>query len=135
MKLLASSALVFAFCVASAFELPPWAYKDMQKKAPEFVNIRVTGVKKSVKDLKDKIETSVTATAVVEKVIRSKRGLKPKQTITIRYVHTEHKEGWAGPSPVPLLKKGERVPAYLTKHVQGFYAPAAGGYSFETVKE
>ena len=39
----------------------------------------------------------------------------------------------AGPSEIPALKEGQVCPAYLSKEGV-IYAPAAGGYSFPTVR-
>jgi hypothetical protein len=41
-------------------------------------------------------------------------------------------QGWVGPSPVPALEPGERVPAWLSpdRARPGRFQPAAGGRSF-----
>jgi hypothetical protein len=125
--------LAAVLCCVQAFEMPPEVYRDMQKRAPEFLKIRVKDVRTKKTQMADRAQTSVTVTAIVDKAIRSKSGLKPKQTITIRYTHTEFKEPIEGPSQVPVLTKLKVVPAYLSGS-KGSYSPAAGGYSFETVK-
>ena len=114
-------------------ELPPSVYKDMQANAPESLVVKVLSVKTKNKNEPRLVRVSVTAEARVEQVNRTQTGLKPGQLIRIRYDHRRHKEPMAGPSEVPVLKKGRTLPAYLKKDDAGHYAPAAGGYTFETV--
>lgn len=114
-------------------ELPPYVYKDMQANSPESLVIKVLSVKTKNKDEPRLVRVSVTVEARVEQVNRTQTGLKPGQVIRIRYDHRRHKEPMAGPSEVPVLKKGQTSPAYLKKTDAPDYAPAAGGYTFETV--
>src|SRR5688500_12073703 len=115
-------------------ELPPDAYKEMQAKAPESLVIRVLSVRTKKADEPRLVRTSVTVEARVERVGRTESRLRPGQVIRIRYEHRRHKEPMAGPSEVPVLKRRQVRPAYLKKDAAGvYYAPAAGGYTFETV--
>lgn len=114
-------------------ELPPDVYKDMQANSPESLVIKVLSVKTRNKNEPRLVRVSVTVEARVEQVNRTQSGLKPGQVIRIRYDHRRHKEPMAGPSEVPVLKHRQVCPAYLKKDGSGVYAPAAGGYSFETM--
>ena len=125
--------VVFTFHVQTVLaELPPWAYKEMQKKAPEYLTIEVLWVKtKAVRDGKE----AETAARVAE-VKRSKSGLQTGTVIRIHYVHVT--KVLAGPSRIPILEKGKRYPAFLAKadgkKSDKIYKPAAGGRSFEVVR-
>lgn len=114
-------------------ELPPRVYKDMQANSPESLVIKVLSVKRKNKNEPRLVRVSVTVEARVEQVNRTQSGLKPGQVIRIKYDHRRHKEPMAGPGEVPVLKRGQACPAYLKKDDSGVYAPAAGGYSFETM--
>ncbi|HKP93342.1 MAG TPA: hypothetical protein VJS88_05555 [Chthoniobacterales bacterium] len=114
-------------------ELPPSAYKEQQEKAPEALLIKVRAVKtQDASEVKGK-RTDVAVEADVVKVERSATNLAPGAKILILYSHREYSEPIAGPSQVPVLKEGQVCPAYLSKSGPN-YAPAAGGYSFETVR-
>ena len=127
--LLASSGIV------SLAELPPYVYKERQQQAPESLIIRVRSVKTRETDEPRRKKIDVSVVAQVERVKRSKAGLKPGAVIRISYVHSQHKEPLAGPSEVPILQQGQVYPAYLMKSRKGKeYVPAAGGYSFREVK-
>lgn len=134
MRHLIASALLALVAVAPGRELPPEAYIAMQKKAPEFLRIRVLDVKTRIAKLHDRTDTFVELSAKVEKVMRSATKLKPGQKIAIRYTVTEHTPPWAGPGLVPIPKKAARSVAYLAKARQGAYEPAAGRYTYETMK-
>jgi hypothetical protein len=125
--------LVAASGAVSRAELPPYVYKDLQAKSPESLVIKVLSVETKETDEPRLVRVSVTVEARVEEVRRTASGLKPGEVIRIRYDHRRHKEPMAGPSEVPVLRKGEVYPAYLKKEEAGDYAPAARGYSFETV--
>jgi hypothetical protein len=124
--------LVSAGSVGRA-ELPPYVYKDMQASSPESLVIKVLSVKTKNKNEPRLVRVSVTVEARVEQVNRTQTNLKPGQLIRIKYDHRRHKEPMAGPSEVPVLKHRQVYPAYLKKDDAGHYAPAAGGYTFETV--
>lgn len=113
-------------------ELPPWAYKERQEKAPEALVIKVRSVsKRETKEERWK-QTDFTVEAEVQKVNRSATKLTAGAVIQIRYTQRHYSQPIAGPSEVPALKEGEVCPAYLSGDGK-VYSPAAGGYSFETL--
>jgi hypothetical protein len=114
-------------------ELPPWAYKERQDKAPEALVIKVRSVKTHVTKEPKVTRTELTIEAQVEKVERSATKLVPGAVIKIYYERNEYAQPIAGPSEIPALKQGQVCPAYL-EHLGNVYVPAAGGYSFETVR-
>ena len=114
-------------------ELPPSAYKERQDKAPEALVIKVHSVNKRETSEKERRITEFTVKAEVGKVERSATKLSPGAMIAIYYTQTHHSQPIAGPSEIPALKEGQVCPAYLSR--EGLvYAPAAGGYSFQTVR-
>jgi hypothetical protein len=118
---------------SSRAELPPWVYKERQEKAPEALVIKVQSViqRETTEEKWKQIEFTVTAE--VRKVERSATMLAPGATIEIRYSQRHYSQPIAGPSEVPALKEGQVCPAYLSGDGKT-YSPAAGGYSFETVR-
>ena len=127
--LLSGCALTMTFVQA---ELPPSAYKERQERAPEFLVIKVRSVStRETREPKWK-QTDFTVEAEVQKVNRSATQLSPGAAIQIRYTQRHYSQPIAGPSEVPALKEGQVCPAYLSGDGK-VYAPAAGGYSFETV--
>ena len=125
--LLASSGVV------ARAELPPHVYREMQEKAPESLVIKVRSVRTTETDEPSLTRVSVTVEALVQRVNRSRSRLKRGRLIRITYEQERHKEPMVGPSEVPLVMKGQVYPAYLKKSGARTYAPAAGGYTFETV--
>jgi hypothetical protein len=126
--------LVFT-CRASFAELSPAYYKQLQQQAPESLIIKVLSVKTVETSEPQRKKFAVTVEAQVEKVERSNSGLKRGSAIHIGYVHFRDELPTAGASEVPILKKGQVYPAYLTKNKNGeVYAPAAGGLSFHELK-
>lgn len=128
--------LVVSLCaisLAARSELPPSAYKDQQNKAPEALVIKVRTVKIQETTEANWKQTDVTVEAEVEKVERSATNIAPGTRISIVYTTREYTRPVAGPSQVPILKEGQVCPAYLSKSGPN-YTPAAGGYSFETVR-
>ena len=114
-------------------ELPPYVYKERQEKAPEALVIKVKTVKTSERTEPRAKVTEFTVEAEVEKVERSATKLAPGANIKIVYSQREHFQPLAGPSEIPALKEGQTYPAYLSREGD-IYSPAAGGYSFETVR-
>ena len=127
----------FLFCVvainAGRAELPPSAYKERQEKAPEALVIKVRSVSKRETSDKERTLIEFTVKAEVEKVDRSATKLSPGALIEIHYTQTHYSQPIVGPSEVPALKEGQVCPAYLAGEGKT-YSPAAGGYSFETVR-
>jgi hypothetical protein len=118
---------------SSRAELPPWAYKERQEKAPEALVIKVQSVSKRETTEEKWKEIEFIVKAEVQKVERSATNLAPGATIEIRYSQRHYSQPIAGPSEVPALKEGQVCPAYLSGDGR-VYSPAAGGYSFETVR-
>ena len=125
--------LVYAVTVGtSQAELPPWAYKERQEKAPEALVIKVRSVSKRESSEEKWKQIDFTVEAEVQNVERSATKLTPGAVIEIRYAQRHHSQPIAGPSEVPALREGQVCPAYLAGDGKT-YSPAAGGYSFETV--
>jgi hypothetical protein len=127
-------ALALAACIAwtpdARADLPPFAYRDMQKKAPEHLQIEVL----SVQTVERKDAIDVRAEARVTAVVRSASGLEPGRVIRIVYSHST--KIVAGPRSVPVLQEKKSYPAFLQKSESGdTYEPAAGGRSFEVVED
>ena len=114
-------------------ELPPSAYKEWQAKAPEVLLVKVISVTQRETRAENGKEINFTVTAEVQKVERSATNLTPGKKIEIRYSQRHYSQPIAGPSEIPALKEGQSCPAYLTGDGKT-YSPAAGGYSFETVR-
>jgi len=134
-----TSLFIFLMLAASSTvgraELPPYVYKERQQKAPESLVIKVRSVKTRETDEPRRVRVDVEVEARVERVVRSKTGLRVGDAIRISYVHSRHKEPIAGPSEVPILEEGEEYPAYLSRDGRAKrYVPAAGGYSFREVE-
>jgi hypothetical protein len=117
----------------SRAELPPSAYQERQAKAPEALVIKVRSVKTQQTKEPTVTVTEFTVEAEVEKVERSATRLAPGGIIKIVYSRHEYSEPLVGPSEVPVLKEGQTYPAYLSRRGDT-YEPAAGGYSFATVR-
>lgn len=135
-----AASLVLASSPAPArAEIDPKYYRAWQDQAPEALTIRVGAVKPAVTTNRHQgsdsllITTRVEAEATVEAVERSASGLKPGDTIRIQYTTTRAEPPMPGPRPLPVLKRGEVVPAFLLGVSKGLYAPAAKGASFETL--
>ena len=108
-------------------EMSPAVYKQMQKNAPEFLEIEVLSVK--TRETAD--ETVVDVESRVSGVTRSKSGLKVGQVIHIHYARRT--KPMPGPGAAPLLEK-KKYPAFLVRAYENSYDLAAGGKSFEEIK-
>jgi len=125
---------VVCFTAPAGAELPPAAYRQQQSTAPEFLEIKVRSVKTREKKEAGAALIENNVEADVRKIRRTAGGLQPGATIKIRYTQRIPNQPMAGPSQLPTLKKGQVYPAYLRREKDNkAYAPAAGGYSFETV--
>jgi len=111
-------------------ELPPYVYENYQKNAPEALTISIKKVKTSLISFSKK---SVTVTAKVLRVQRTKSKVKRGDTITIIYNSTFWKpNGWVGPSSLPVLKEDQTYRAFLRKGEENnYYYPDARGKSFK----
>jgi hypothetical protein len=113
-------------------ELPPAVYAQEQRQAPYALELLVRSVHR----------TGTVAAGqqlqVVAQVLEVKRQpagarLKLGDQILLDYaLPPARPQDWVGPSPVPALEPGERVPAWLSpdRARPGRFQPAAGGRSF-----
>ena len=134
LRLLLAGCAFAWFAGPARAELPPQVYREQQRAAPESLEIRVRSVKSSRTKKADHTLITHNVDADVQKVARTATGLKPGATITIRYTQRVPDQPLPGPSEVPTLKKAQVCPAFLARmKKENTYAPAAGGYSFQTV--
>ena len=121
--------LVLAFALPAAAELSPEVYRGMQKAASEYLEIEIVSVTTS----KGSTAITVSARAKIVGIHRTASELKIGQEIQIEYAHDTRK--MIGPRPIPVVKKGGKHPAFLSKnHRNPYYEPAARGFSFEVVR-
>ena len=105
----------------------------MQLRAPDAVIIRVTRV--ATRGSLFSRTTEVRAQATVLEVQRSESRLSVGDRITIVYEHFRPpKRAWAGPRPIPILKRGEESYAFIAfDSEENAYVPAARGASFKMI--
>lgn len=128
MKHLIALALALLVPLAAHAELPPGAYADMQRRAPEKMTIEVLSVDVSICWLWLCDGRDVELRARVVAVDESASGLVAGDVVVVRYRHVPLGDR-AGPSPVPVPRKGTTTPAWLA-YTGDHYVPDAGGYSF-----
>lgn len=113
--------------MAARAELPPWVYGEQQRQAPVVVKIEVLHAAQVAGDWQVRGR-------VLEVIRQPSHGqLQPKQTIQLRYPLPDRRAPqMVGPSPVPQLRNGERVTAWVKPIAGGIgqFEPAAGGRSF-----
>jgi hypothetical protein len=114
-----------------AAELPPSVYEEKRSAAPEVHRIRVRDVSTGICIPVLCSNQSVTVQAEVIEVVRSGSGIRQGDRIEIRYDHFRPGEGWVGPSPIPILKKGAEYTAYLESDGKAGFRPGARGRSFD----
>lgn len=129
--------LWLAGLVSSQAEMPPSAYLNLQKEAPEKLLITVLSVREQSKASSAAIVVKVTVRAKVVEVKQTATGIRPGDTLVVIYTNTTHKTAWVGPSAVPILRDGMTCPAYLEQDEakKAVYRPAAGGFSFREVNQ
>lgn len=111
-------------------EIAPEEYRGMQLRAPEHVELSILSVSTSYNIFSG--STKVKAKAEILSVINSETNLSVGDRITISYIHEKQRKHWAGPRPIPVLKKKEQPEAFLAFDAElGHYVPAARGASFE----
>jgi hypothetical protein len=134
-----SLATIFVLLVAVKCyaELPPGYYLKLQNKAPEYLKIEVVTIRQEQAESSGEAQntgestTNIELEAKVLKVVRTQSGIKPGDTIRIKYSRTNHLPGWVGPGEIPVLEMGNVHSAFLTKaEGKEFYEPAARGKSF-----
>lgn len=109
-------------------ELPPEVYNNMRADAPEALIIQVTDVKQMPQAGGIVVEIK----ARVLSVEKSGANVNVGDTITIRYTRMATGIGFVGPRPIPILKKEQVYPAFLSKQ-ENHFTPAARGGSFVMV--
>lgn len=128
--------LAIAPIAATQAELPPDAYAQMKRNALAVATVEVVEVQvgKRRGTAERGYDTGITVRARVLTVERG-IGLSAGQIITIRYDHfTAPGGGWSGARPIRILKKGERVRAWLHPASRIGWRPAARGASFARLK-
>jgi hypothetical protein len=119
-------------------ELAPEVYEQMQREAPELLQVEVAGVDfdrelghpQGCGLFEFEVSKHAVVKAKVVAVTRTRAGVKPGDVIEIRYTSVKRCSGFAGPRSIPMLAKGDRVQAWLAKGTRSF-EPAARGASFE----
>jgi hypothetical protein len=112
-------------------ELSPDHYRRLQAEAPESLVLLIGKVDTQSGLAPEGLAIDVTVTAQVKQVLRSRSGLKPGATITIRYQVLLPATPLPGPSQPPVVGKGETKPAFLKPGDGSALTLAAGGKSFE----
>src|SRR5687768_15984580 len=118
------SVIVALFCVGllspspAAAMINPTYYLGWQESAAEALTIEVTEVTAPIPQARgrDLLPVTVDATAKVMAVTRSASGLKPGDVLRIRYdteVRASDDVIITCFAPVPILKNGSTVPAFL----------------------
>lgn len=114
---------------AAMAALPPSAYEELQKNAPEQLEIEVMRVQREPG--KNPEEEVIRMTAVALKVVRTGTGIEPGDFLQIEFTVRGKMENLPGPGNPPVLKEGEKTPAFLqSREGRAFYEPAAGAMSF-----
>src|SRR5207249_1387463 len=103
--LLLAALPAFTLCPPARAELPPGSYNTLRAEAQEALVIEVSDVRT---EERKRGETAVVVEAKVLGVERSASKLKRGDTLQIRYTHHDLSklDGFAGPRPVPILRKG-----------------------------
>ncbi|MEM7182744.1 MAG: hypothetical protein AAF518_17655 [Spirochaetota bacterium] len=117
-----------------------------QRNAPEQLEIQVVEVNKLGKSRSEcreysflifckgyDEEFSIAITAIVQKALKSSSNTKVGDTIMIEYTHKNNYNPPPGARPIPVLAKGKKYPAYLSKEGNKF-APTLGYWSFRDAK-
>ncbi len=108
-------------------ELPPSAYEDMQREAPEVLRLNILTVTRTPTADGESIDLL----AEVLKVGRSANNVQVGDMITVHYELTDHPAGFVGPGAVSVPAEKEETVAYLKlSDNQSDYAPAAGMMTF-----
>lgn len=127
------AALALLLSSPAQAELPPGAYEELLKAAPEVLDIRITKVLDASATPTDQPEFICDATVLDVK--RSASGIKRGQTIQFKsyYVpESTRQRGWAGPKPPPRLSAGQTWRISLKPGEDGApFQLAAYGRSFQ----
>lgn len=124
----ALSFLVLLIAVTGRAELPTSAYYDLEQSATEAVRITVQDVRVS---LVGEGWERVQWRARVDRVIRSKTGLKAGTVIRFEVTQPVASAMVPGPARAPHLRRGQRTIAFLNRDKKGVITLAKHGRSFE----
>lgn len=122
------SLLLAGLAGAARAELPPWVYGQEQRQAPLKADIEVLTVQLAAQR---QVRAQVRLLAITRQPLPPR--LRPGQTIRVVYaLPPVRPQGWVGPAPLPLLRPGQTLPAWLTPdpHDPALFHPAAEGRSF-----
>jgi hypothetical protein len=127
------AAILLVLTAASTFgELPPYVYKEQQENADEVLVINLQSVETVETKESDGTQRAVTVVARVDKVERTKSGLREGDNIRILYARRDRKPPMPGPSELPILSQGQAYRAFLSQDgKKKDYVPAAGSRSFD----
>jgi hypothetical protein len=113
-------------------ELPPGTYDDLRIGASEALIVQILSVKTKKGSEAGLLGVTVKAKAIA--VQRSKTGVKKGSEISIQY--TNDSRNIPGAREIPVLKKGEIYPAFLSRSNNAkIYQPVAYGESFNMTPE
>jgi len=120
-------------------DMSPDVYKDLQRKAPEILEIRVLSVdvhrrfsKPSGCSFFDfEVIRNVKLEASVVRVVRSASGIHAGDIVEIEYSSINRCSDWNGPRSIPMLRKGDQTYAFLARRGRTtLFDPAARGATF-----
>jgi hypothetical protein len=132
-------AILLILATAVLADLSPDVYKELQRKAPEVLYIEVSAVdvhrsfaKPSGCSFFDfEVIREVKVEARVARTVRSETGIHPGEVIEIEYSSISRCSDWNGPRSIQLLRKGDRVYAFLSRRGRtASFEPAARGATF-----
>lgn len=126
--------LLLLSCATARAELSPAWYLCWARQAPEALQLRVERIRKMQHPQEPDYLLEV-ATLKVRAVRRSATGLRPGDRIAIETVLLKNPPApqprMVGPAPLPRLRAGQDVTAFLERAGDGkSYAAAARGHSF-----
>lgn len=112
-----------------AAPLSPSEYEKLQQAAPEILQVEVLKVERQLG--KEAKEEFIRATVVVLQVEKSASNAKVGDFLFLNYSIRQDFEGNPLPGQIPLLKVGEKLPAFLAlEEGTNHYTPVAGLMSF-----
>ncbi|MFZ4597114.1 MAG: hypothetical protein ACOYNN_00575 [Terrimicrobiaceae bacterium] len=128
-RLCLSFVLTLCLSLPLIAELAPSAYEDMQKKAPEYLEIEVLRIDVEPGDAPER--QTVRLMALVNKVERTATEVRIGDLINVVYTITDRPKTWVGPGEIPLLAEKDKTIAYLKKDAEtSDFSPMAGAMSF-----
>jgi len=132
-------AILLIVAAAVLADLSPDVYKNLHKKSPEILEIRVLSVdmhrhfaKPSSCSFFDfEVIRRAKVEARVVRVVRSASGVHAGDVIEIEYSSIRRCSGWNGPRSIPLLRSGDQRYAFLARRGRSnVFDPVARGATF-----